>query len=286
MSESYHIRYRTARDHYFPTDELDLNANPLFRIAHEVWAPGSTYEVCRQEGVTWLQVGAGGGTWEIGTQKGALRRGQLLCYGLQVPCRILIRQALELRLIYTHASGTTPAQDYGLLPGTVVNLGKAASPCWSLLKQILACALGDAFGKQRIANSLMRVWLDWIASVHHAHGTGCTIAGEAKRWIDSNFENIRTLEEVARHCSCSAEHLSRLFREEHQESPWHYIRRRQMQLAADILRHGRVRIEEMAERLGYSERYAFTKAFKNYNGMSPGRLMKAQASSAGERTPG
>ncbi len=272
----YEIEYLKKSDYYFPRQDVDSNTYPLFRVARETWSAGSSYYVDEQPGVTWMQVSAGEGTWQIGSHQGEFKQGTLLCYGLKTSCHLVVKQQLEHQLIYTHPSGARLAKEYGIMPGTVISLTSAAAPCWNLLTQIVDSVLSSVLGKQRIAHALFHAWLNWLASVHRPEHMTPALALQAREWVDSNLEIISSIDDVATFCCCSTEHLSRVFRAEYQESLGHYIRHRQMRLAADILRAESVSIDEVAEKFGYSERYSFTKAFKRCNGISPGKIRRLQ----------
>jgi AraC-like DNA-binding protein len=53
------------------------------------------------------------------------------------------------------------------------------------------------------------------------------------------------------------------------ESPARYLARWRVTAAADLLRHGRLSVAELATRVGYGSEDAFTRVFKRYVGMSP-----------------
>jgi AraC-like DNA-binding protein len=48
-----------------------------------------------------------------------------------------------------------------------------------------------------------------------------------------------------------------------------------MAAAADWLRDGETGIQEAARRLGYSDRFSFSKAFTNHFGLSPGQWQRS-----------
>lgn len=271
------LRYLHKSDSYFPIAAPREPAQVLFRVAHEVWGRGSYYAVNRQEIITLLQVKAGKAAFRLNQSEGVAGKGDLLCYGLESAVSITVLEELELQILclLPHALELTQACDAA--PGRMRNLGAAAGPCWRTMKEILQCALTDNPLKERIANSLTRVWLDWCASSMpadqqppaHNH-----LVAQACSYIHSHLEELRSLAQLAEACGCSREHLSRAFIAEFHEGPWLHIRRRQMELAAQILRHTTDSIESVAERFGYCDRYAFSRAFREFCGISPAKFRR------------
>ncbi|MFW5789146.1 MAG: helix-turn-helix transcriptional regulator [Spirochaetota bacterium] len=73
----------------------------------------------------------------------------------------------------------------------------------------------------------------------------------------------------------STDYVNRLFRQYAGETLGGFLRRQKMSRAADWLRHGEATIEEIAERLGYADRFAFSKAFSRHFGVTPGRWQRS-----------
>ena len=89
-----------------------------------------------------------------------------------------------------------------------------------------------------------------------------------------------TLDRLAAHAGLSQFHLARTFRAVHGEPVIQYHRRLRLERAARLLASGNV-AAEVAERVGFSDAAAFSRAFKRQFGVTPG----ARAA-AGIRKPG
>ncbi len=273
------IRYLLRQDHYFPVMAESSGGSPLFRVAHEVWDAGSGYEVDSQSIITLLQIGRGSGTWQINHQRGRMKSGQVLVYGLDSFAALYVERPLELRLLCLTREALPIVEDCLSAPGQAVNLGRSHKPCWDILRQILAHSQSDRLHKQRLCNSLVRVWLDWCLIARSEERSdsrkeGNALVVRAKALVESRLDRLRCLADLATLCACSEEHLCREFAAACEIPPWHYIRRRQMQLAGEILRDSRESMEEVAFRFGYNDRYAFAKAFKKYCGFPPGKCRR------------
>ena len=91
-------------------------------------------------------------------------------------------------------------------------------------------------------------------------------------YILDNLQNGVTVQDVARQMAISERQLSRICYHEFGISVGEYIRQLKMEQAKRLLEETDLTIEEIAERLGYSDRFVFSKAFSGYEGMSPAQF--------------
>lgn len=78
-----------------------------------------------------------------------------------------------------------------------------------------------------------------------------------------------TLDSLARLANLSSEHLRRLCRAEGMESPLRRVTELRLRHAASLLASGFYTVEHAASRVGYSNPFAFSTAFKRFFGQSP-----------------
>jgi len=79
-----------------------------------------------------------------------------------------------------------------------------------------------------------------------------------------------TLESLAAQAAMSRSAFAARFTELVGEPAMHYVTRWRMNTALTWLREEKVSIAELSRRLGYESEAAFSRAFKRYNGVSPG----------------
>lgn len=79
----------------------------------------------------------------------------------------------------------------------------------------------------------------------------------------------RSIEEVPVERHYSREHLIRLFRKYKKATPHEYIIRNRINAAMKILETSGASIGEVAEELGYGDRFSFSKQFKKITGLTP-----------------
>ncbi len=95
---------------------------------------------------------------------------------------------------------------------------------------------------------------------------------QCKAHIDENAVKIRSLDEVAQSLQIDSSNLSRLFRRFQGTSPYQYLLRCKMNLAAsDFISSGAL-VKEVAARLGYEDPYHFSRLFKSVHGIPPAKF--------------
>ncbi len=95
-----------------------------------------------------------------------------------------------------------------------------------------------------------------------------------KALIDAQAERLGTLEEIAAAVRVEASSVCRWFRRYQGTSPYQYLLRRKMTLAAaHLVEHGGL-VKEVAERVGFADPYHFSRAFKAVHGVAPRTLQR------------
>ena len=98
------------------------------------------------------------------------------------------------------------------------------------------------------------------------------IALRAKSYVDSNGIVDLDMSKLSRALGYSREHITRAFSATYHITPKQYFNTRRMNLALSELVNGK-RIYEVAEMLGFSSQYSFSKAFKKHFGLSPEKYL-------------
>jgi AraC-like DNA-binding protein len=95
-----------------------------------------------------------------------------------------------------------------------------------------------------------------------------------KEFIDTEAENLRTLAEIARAVGAEASTICRWFRRYQGTSPYQYLLRRRMNLAAEkLVEHGGL-VKQVALRLGFADPFHFSHQFKAIHGIPPSALLR------------
>ncbi len=98
------------------------------------------------------------------------------------------------------------------------------------------------------------------------------IMNKIKDYIRSNYDKGLTLEMIAESVYLSPYYISRIFKEEQGVTVTDYLTKVRMEEAKKLLRNPRHNIDEISEKLGYSDPSYFSKVFRRNEGMSPSQF--------------
>jgi AraC-like DNA-binding protein len=87
--------------------------------------------------------------------------------------------------------------------------------------------------------------------------------------IQKNFMTFKSLEQIAEECHIDSAYLCRLFKRFDNRSPYQYLMRMKMNLAAQKLQLPNSSVKEIAFELGFSDAFHFSRVFKRIFGISP-----------------
>jgi AraC-like DNA-binding protein len=93
--------------------------------------------------------------------------------------------------------------------------------------------------------------------------------------IQDNPGKWWTVAEMAEYCNISENYLRTLFQRHTGLSPKEYVDNLKMNRAVEMLNDPRIRIYEIAERLGYMDNYHFIRRFTKILGQPPGKYRKS-----------
>jgi AraC-like DNA-binding protein/mannose-6-phosphate isomerase-like protein (cupin superfamily) len=129
----------------------------------------------------------------------------------------------------------------------------------------------------------------WIASDAAAQGGWLGALrdkqiGRALTLIHRDPAQQWTLESLASKLGMSRSAFAARFTQLVGEPPMHYVARWKMHSALQWLREGKPSLADLAARLGYESEAAFSRAFKRFNGISPGSARRLSAAPAAERS--
>ena len=95
-----------------------------------------------------------------------------------------------------------------------------------------------------------------------------------KEYLDKNYNTNIKISMLADKYFFSKEYLSKLFKSRYGCGIYAYVQEIRMQRAKDLLMNPDIKIQSISQHLGYTDNNYFSKAFKNYYGMSPSRFRK------------
>ncbi len=88
-------------------------------------------------------------------------------------------------------------------------------------------------------------------------------------YIDDNLSEEINIEKVEEICHYSYRNINRIFEAIHQETIGKYIKRLRLEKGAQYLKYSELGVSDIAYEVGFEDRSAFSKAFKNRYSLSP-----------------
>ena len=226
-------------------------------------------------------VAFGNGDLELAGQHHILKPGMVFAYGPQIAQRIRSARTDRLGKYFVDFAGSGAVKllsGCGLAPGQVLTIGKPTEVRQAFDTLISAASEHDRF-TDRSARLHLEMLLIWIARGART-GLGssqraATAFDRCRRYIESNFRKLRTVEEVAAACEIDVAYLTRLFRRFQDESPYRFLQRLQIQWAANRLQTSGCLIKSVAEDLSIDP-FQFSRAFKRVYGLSPSAFVESR----------
>lgn len=92
---------------------------------------------------------------------------------------------------------------------------------------------------------------------------------EAINFIEQNFQNNITVEDIASVCGINRSYFGKIFRKSIGRSPQEFLMNYRMVKATELLKLTSLSIAEIGSAVGYENQLHFSRAFKTIYGISP-----------------
>ena len=92
---------------------------------------------------------------------------------------------------------------------------------------------------------------------------------EAINYIEQNFQNNISIENIATVCGINRSYLGKIFRNSIGRSPQEFLMNYRMVKATELLKLTSLSIADISSAVGYENQLHFSRAFKNIYGVSP-----------------
>lgn len=92
---------------------------------------------------------------------------------------------------------------------------------------------------------------------------------EAMTYIEGNFQNQISVEEIAVFCGLDRSYFGRIFRDYTGKSPQEFLKNYRMSKARELLKLTKLSIGDIGKLVGYPDPQHFSRAFKSVYGVSP-----------------
>jgi len=246
------------------------HCNPDYAIHREVYA----YHVLEY-------VAEGEGTAVLGCENYDLGPGSVFVYAPTMHCEMRTKPSRPMVKYFLCLAGSTTPRlltRAGLAPGQMRRFsahGEIRSVFEDLIRE------GQRTGSH--TQEICLVLLDLLVLKLAAASEGSGLAGgglaranflRCKALIDAQTERLVTLQDIAAVSGLDTSSICRLFRRYQGTSPYQYLLRRKMNMAAEFLVETGGLVKEAALLVGFSDPYHFSRCFKAVHGVPPRNLQK------------
>jgi AraC-like DNA-binding protein len=243
---------------------------------------GKDYQIDRT-GFAFLTVEfvlAGAGVVSLQGKSHELKPGTVLVYGRGMPHRISsdpVHPMTKYFLAFEGQEARELLAEAKLPPGSVAQV-KHPEQIQQLLEELIDFGLGDHANRDRLCATSLQYLIMKLGVLSVPFGFVQTPSmatyERCRRYIEENFLSISSLQSVADACHVDLAYLCRLFQRFGRESPSQYLQHLRMNRAVDLLQNSNRLIKEVAQEIGFSDPYNFSRAFKRVFGLSPAFLRK------------
>ena len=226
-------------------------------------------------------VAEGAGSVELDGERHELRAGSVFAYAPSTRCEMHNDPQRPMLKYFVSLAGSGVARRLrkaGVAPGRMRTLAAHAE-----IRSVVEDLVREGQRTGALARTICAQLLELLLlKIEDAAGAGAVAQGDpaqetfqrCKALIDAEAERLQTLREIAAAAGLEESSVCRLFRRYQDTSPYQYLLRRKMNLAAAFLVEGRGLVKEAAQRVGFADPYHFSRCFKAVHGVAPSALLK------------
>lgn len=225
-------------------------------------------------------VAAGRGEVRLGDGRArAVQAGAVFAYAPDMRCRLRADPAAPWVKFFFALVGRdvgTRLREAGLAPGTVRQFSLPTQGL-ALAEEILHEGERHGGRSAEICLKLIELLLLKVADSPGRAQSGATRAREnflrCRALVETQARELASLEDIARAAQLDGASVCRLFRRFEGRSPYQFLLRRKMSLAAEFLVQGGGLVKEAAAHVGFADPAHFARCFRQIHGTSPSELL-------------
>jgi AraC-like DNA-binding protein len=220
-------------------------------------------------------VASGKGWLDLAGQRSRLAPGMVFSYGPGIPHEITSDRSDPPLKYFVDFAGTQAApmlRQYAPAPGTVARVfspGEIQTIFDDLIQNGLKATPLTALLCETLLKYLVLKIRESMVPLEAAQTRAFASFQRCRRHIQSHYDCLWSVEQIARECHVDPAYLCRLFRRFDHQTPHQLLLRLKMNFAAQRLQDPGTLVKQVAAELGYDDPFHFSRAFKNVFGLSP-----------------
>jgi AraC-like DNA-binding protein len=264
---------------------LDLNPHPtapLVVVCGGCEHCASNYEIHRADFPFYSleYVAQGQGRLELKGWDYELAPGTLFSYGPGIAQDITTdpREKLVKYFVdFTGHQAPSLLERHALTVGSVIQTS-APSQVMSIFDELIRNGQHETPLTARMAEVLLEYLLLKIAETAIPYGSSSTPAFatylRCKQHLQERWLQLHTVQQLAEECHVDPSYVCRLFQRFDHQSPYQCLVRQKINYAAQQLQTPGATIKQIADEVGFSDPFHFSRVFKNVLGISPSQFSR------------
>jgi AraC-like DNA-binding protein len=220
-------------------------------------------------------VAQGSGTVKLQGRVHRLQPGRLFSYGPRLRHDIATNPADPLVKYFVDFRGADARRllsTCGLAPGRVAQVFPPHE-VQGVFDEIIRSGLRSTRWSAELCAKLLECLAlkiaDARAPLEGAETLAFTTYQQCRHHLERHFHRLRTLQQLTGECHVNGAYLCRLFRRYDHQSPYQYLLRLKMNLAAELLQQPGALVKQVAGQVGFGDPFHFSRAFKGVFGLAP-----------------
>ncbi len=220
-------------------------------------------------------VAGGGGQLRLDTKSYALQPGRLFAYGPGIPHHITGEAGNPFVKYFVDFAGTQAKgflHSCGLSPGSVLEVFPANSP-QQIFDELIQVGSILRLESGALCAKLLECLFLRIkgarAPLENTETLGFTTYQKCRRHIEQHSLRLKSLHQIAEECNVNSSYLCRLFRHYDKQSPYQYLLRLKLNIAAERLQKPGALVKRVARVIGFTDQFHFSRVFTSVFGLSP-----------------
>lgn len=225
-------------------------------------------------------VAEGRGELKFGTKKHSLVAGSVFAYAPTTRCEIrsMRDQPMVKYFICLAGAGVNAALKEARLASGELRQLSVHGEIRSLFEDLINDGQHAGPRLAEVCATRFRLLMLKLAEAVQTGAHASEVAREnflrCRALIDAQVDRLATLQDIAAAVNMDVSSICRLFRRYQGISPYQYLLRRKMNLAAEFLVETDGLVKEAALRVGFADPYHFSRCFKAIHGVAPRHLRR------------
>lgn len=252
--------------------DMDITITETEYVYYTKRPRGFAFEKADQDYYTVAMILSGSARYRLGDKTFTVQKGDILFFRMGTPysAQVISEELWEHIVVAfrTHGKiGSLPVEGMARVSHSrrFEELFRQAYEAWS------GCAFGYKIQTKAAIHQILFALMQENVSRIFGGNTALRALKATADYMEQNYREKITVEELAARSGYSASHFARVFSQVYGTSPIQFLNRIRIMHAKNLLRTDQYTIAEIAQNCGFSNVYYFSRCFKQLTGTTPAK---------------